>query len=195
MKERMRKALGFLGLIEDEYGDYAQGTPSRPFVEQPGYDDEPEWSAPPASSVRPFPTAPAGPGPMRPQGAPRPTSISSLDPSAPPRLRPAPSNRIRTLSPSIEDDLAVFFPVDYNDSRRITDVVRSNRPIVLNVSDLDGEVARRIVDFTAGTIYALNAKIERLGAGVYLILPGGTHVGPETKARLRAANFRSLGPA
>jgi hypothetical protein len=33
MKERMRKALGFLGLIEDEYGEYGATTPARPFTE------------------------------------------------------------------------------------------------------------------------------------------------------------------
>ena len=89
----------------------------------------------------------------------------------------------------------MFFPTDYNESRRITDILRSNRPVVLNVTDLDPEVSRRVVDFTSGTIYALNAKIERLHPGVYLICPHGTHVGPDAKSRLRASNFRSLGDA
>ena len=197
MKERMRKALGFLGLIEDEYGDYAGSVQSRPFTDQAEYEEEPEWSPPPQSHApRPFPTTASATGPVRPQvqGS-RPAPISVLDAAGQaPRMRPVASNRIRTLTPqAYEQELAVFFPNDYNDSSRITDLLRSNRPVALNVSGLDADVARRVVDFTSGTIYALNAKIERLAQGVYLVTPNGTHVSPETKDRLRASNFRSLG--
>jgi FtsZ-interacting cell division protein YlmF len=197
MKERMRKALGFLGLIEDEYGEYATSVPTRPFTDQPEYDGEPEWSPPPTSSgARPFPTTTSATGPVRPS-APlpqRPTPISVIDgQNQPGRMRPMPSNRIRTLAPQSHDqEVALFFPTEYNESRRLTDLLRSNRAVVLNVSDLDAETGRRVVDFASGTIYALNAKIERLAQGVYLVLPQGTHVGSETKDRLRASNFRSL---
>ena len=197
MKERMRKALGFLGLIEDEYGEYATSVPTRPFTDQPEYDEEPEWSPPPTTSgARPFPTTTSATGPVRP--APtlpsRPAPVSMNDGQhQPARMRPMPSNRIRTLAPPMQDqEVALFFPTAYNESRRLTDLLRSNRAVLLNVSDLDGEAARRVVDFASGTIYALNAKIERLAPGVYLVLPQGTHVGTETKDRLRASNYRSL---
>jgi FtsZ-interacting cell division protein YlmF len=48
------------------------------------------------------------------------------------------------------------------------------------------------VDFAAGTSYALNAKIEPLSNGVYLVSPQGTHISPDMKDRLRASNYRSL---
>ena len=196
MKERMRKALGFLGLIEDEYGDYASSAPARPFSDQPEYDDEPEWSPPPSHAPRQFPTTTSPTGPVRAPGSPlsRPAPISGVDSSGQPaRMRPMPSNRIRTLSPlSQEQELAIFFPSEYNESRRMTDLLRANRAVVLNVTELDSDVARRVVDFTAGTIYALNAKIERMAQGVYLVTPPGAYVGPESKERLRASNFRSF---
>ncbi|MFI5036117.1 MAG: cell division protein SepF [Acidimicrobiales bacterium] len=195
MKERMRKALGFLGLIEDEYGEYGTGTPSRPFTE-PGYDDDPEWSTPAApapTGPRPFPVSSAGSGPARPVPAARPAPVGGFDGA--PRLRPVPSNRIRTLAAPSEDDLAVVAPVSYNESQRVTDLLRAHRPVLLNVTSLDPEVARRVVDFTAGTIYALRAKIEPLAAGVYLIFFADTPISHDTRLRLRAANYRSFGPA
>jgi hypothetical protein len=198
MKERMRKALGFLGLIEDEYGEYATSAPARPFTDQPGFEEEPEWSPAPVTSsgVRPFPTTAATSGPVRPVAArPSPVAPGGFT-SAPTPLRPMPSTRIRTIAPQgVDQELSIFFPVDYNDSRRVTDMLRSNRPVVLNVTELMSDVARRVVDFTAGTLYALNATIEPLAKGVYLITPRGTHVGPDTKNRLRESNYRSLGTA
>lgn len=53
MKEKMRKALGFLGLIEDEYGEYASAGATRPFSEQPAYEEEPEWARPAPAPSRP----------------------------------------------------------------------------------------------------------------------------------------------
>jgi len=193
MKERMRKALGFLGLIEDEYGEYGASTPTRPFTDQPGQDEEPEWSTPtPTPSARAFPTTPAGAGGSRPVPAARPAPVSAGDA---PRLRPVPSGRIRTLSAASDEDVAVIAPLSYDESRRITDHLRSHRPVLLNVMDLEPDVARRVIDFTSGTIYALRATIERLAPGAYLISFPDSHLAPDARMRLRATNYRAPGSA
>lgn len=96
---------------------------------------------------------------------------------------------------SAERDVAIFAPRSYDESRRITDLLRSNRAVVLNVTSVDPNLGRRLVDFASGTAYALNAKIEMLIRGVYLISPQGMFVGPEMKERLRAANYHALDQA
>ncbi|HEY5111275.1 MAG TPA: cell division protein SepF [Acidimicrobiales bacterium] len=201
MKEKLRGFLGFLGLVEDEYGEYGPSNSPRPFSEQPE-DIEPEWSNAPAPGPRTFPTQPANPSPFRapaPSLAPqRTTSISVLDgPSSTSRIRPvAAPNAARSISAfSQERDVAVISPASYDDSRRITDLLRSNRAVVLTTLDVDQSLGRRLVDFTAGTAYALNAKIEMLVRGVYLISPQGMHVGPEAKENLRAANYHGYDQA
>ena len=180
MRDRVRKALGFLGLIEDEYGEYGSGAQPRPFTEE-GY-EEPEWAAPSA----PAPSRPPAPAPT-----PRPArSLAPAPVAEAPRLRPVPSGRIRTLA-SHEDEVAVVEPVGYDDSRRVTDALRARRAVLLNVGSLDAETARRVVDFTSGTLYALRAKIERLAPGVYLVSYPEAPVSPETRLRLRASGYRS----
>jgi len=201
MKEKLRGFLGFLGLVEDEYGEYGPSNPPRPFTEQPD-EAESEWNAAPTPAARIFPTQPANPSPFRsPEtgpSAPRTPSISVLDgPNGVSRVRPiANPNAARGVSPfSQERDVAVVSPGNYDDSRRITDLLRSNRAVVLTTLDVDQSLARRLVDFTAGTAYAMNAKIEMLVRGVYLISPQGMHVGPEIKERLRAANHHAFDQA
>lgn len=106
-----------------------------------------------------------------------------------------PSNRVRSATPlAPEREPAVFLPNSYNESRRITDLLRSSRAVVLNLTQLDAGVGRRLVDFAAGTAYALNAKIEPLAAGVYLICPQGTHVSADAKDQLRLSDYRSFDP-
>ncbi|MHB2029187.1 MAG: cell division protein SepF [Acidimicrobiales bacterium] len=208
MKDKLRGFLGFLGLVEDEYGEFGSTGAPRPFSEYPG-EPEPEWTPAPAPASRIFPTQPAGPAPYRAQ-APAPYRAPSPAPSPAPRrttsvsvlegvngnsrvrpiANPNAAQRISAFSP--ERDVAIVTPATYDDSRRITDLLRSNRAVVLTTIDVDSGLSRRLVDFTAGTAYALNAKIEMLVRGVYLVTPQGTHVGPEMKERLRAANFHGL---
>ena len=196
MKDKMRGFLGFLGLIEDEYGEYGStgAAPARPFSEQTQSEPD-DWSPP--SAERQFPTSATTSTPMRPSSNPvRNTSISVLDASGQaPRIRPIQSGAATrgVSSFSQERDVAIFAPRSYDESRRITDVLRSNRAVVLNVLSVDASLGRRLVDFASGTAYALNAKIEILGNSIYLISPQGMHLGPEAKDRLRATNYRDLG--
>jgi FtsZ-interacting cell division protein YlmF len=201
MKEKLRGFLGFLGLVEDDYGDYGPSNAPRPFSEQPE-EFEPEWAPPPTPAARTFPTQPASQSPLRPtsaQGAPsRGAPISVLEGSnGVSRVRPIanPNAPRATHSQERERDVAIVAPESYDDSRRITDLLRANRAVVLATLDVDSSLARRLVDFTAGTAYAMNAKIEMLIRGVYLISPQGMHVGPEMKERLRAANYHAYDQA
>lgn len=199
MKEKMRKALGFLGLIEDEYGEYGSAGPARPFSDQPAVEEEPEWTRPTPGSQRPFPTVSSGPTNVRGASglAPsRSSSVSVLESQGQsPRIRAVPSNGLRGITPLSQDrDVAIFRPTNYNESRRITDLLRSNRAVVMVVNQVDAGLGRRLVDFASGTAYALNAKMEILEKGaVYLVSPQGTHLSPDVRERLRESNYQSTG--
>jgi cell division inhibitor SepF len=198
MKDKLRGFLGFLGLIEDEYGEYGStgSAPARPFTDSTTAEVEPEWTAPPTSGARQFPTSSSSAQPLRPVSPQRNSSISVLDASGQAsRIRPMTNAPRGGSSFSPERDVVSFVPRSYDESRRITDLLRSNRAVVLNVNSVDPNLGRRLVDFASGTAYALNAKIEILGNSLYLMSPQGMHLGPEAKDRLREANYRDLGDA
>ncbi|HUY43228.1 MAG TPA: cell division protein SepF [Acidimicrobiales bacterium] len=192
MKERLRGFLGFLGLVEDEYGEYGPSSAPRPFSEVPL--EEPEWtaqvSAPAPAPMRTFPTTSAHGGPLRPVSA-SPSPLRPLGSTSPGPLRAqsVPGGSRSVSSFSSERDVVVVSPSAYDDSRRITDYLRSNRAVVLTTLNCDQSLSRRLVDFTAGTAYALNARIEPLLRGVYLVSPQGLYVGPEVKERLRLGDY------
>jgi cell division inhibitor SepF len=197
MKEKLRGFLGFLGLVEDDDAGYGPSNAPRPFSESPE-EFEPEWVASPAPAARVIAQSP-NPSPFRAPGstpsAKRTNGVSVLDGAhGVSRVRPMANPNGARVGTAFnqERDVAVVTPESYDDSRRITDLLRSNRAVVLSTLDVESTLARRLVDFTAGTAYALNAKIEMLTRGVYLISPYGLHLGPEMKERLRAGNYRAF---
>lgn len=211
MNEKMRKALGFLGLVEDDYNEYTATEASRPFTEE--VRDEPSWaprqqSAParpsaPSPRINPTPAPRTGaPAPLRPQGpgpgiAPRPSSLSLFD-SGQPVLRarpPAVASGMRGIvSYAAEQDTEIMTPFEFNECQRITDQLRLNRTVILVVTQCGPAVARRLIDFSAGTAYALRATVETLEKGaVYAICPHGVSLSPEARARLVASNYSTVG--
>ncbi|MBW4030743.1 MAG: cell division protein SepF [Acidobacteria bacterium] len=210
MNEKMRRALGFLGLVEDDYNEYNAAEAQRPFSDE--VREEPTWaprqSAPsrpssPAPRINPTPAPRSGPAPLRPQPAtntgPRPATISTFDNGqAAVRQRPAPptsTSGIRGVAAYAGvQDIEIMTPFEFNECQRITDQLRLNRTVILVVTQCGPAVARRLIDFAAGTAYALRATVETLEKGaVYAIAPHGESLSPEVRARLIASNYSSVG--
>jgi FtsZ-interacting cell division protein YlmF len=207
MNEKMRKALGFLGLVEDDYNEYTATEATRPFTDEGR--EEPTWaprqqSAParpsaPSPRINPTPAPRSGaPAPLRAQSlAPRPTSLSLLDSAQPVvRARPsAASSGMRgVVSYAAEQDIEIMTPFEFNECQRITDQLRLNRMVILVVTQCGPAVARRLIDFAAGTAYALRATVETLEKGaVYAICPHGASLSPEVRARLVTSNYTTVG--
>ena len=65
--------------------------------------------------------------------------------------------------------VVVLEPLSYDEVQQIADHLKGRRPVILRVTDLDRDLAKRIVDFASGTIYALDGSVQQLGDGIYLL--------------------------
>ena len=57
--------------------------------------------------------------------------------------------------------LKIFHPQSYEDATIIIDNLRSRRPIIINIDEIDVTLAQRILDFVSGAVMALNGNIEK----------------------------------
>lgn len=184
MNERMRKALGFLGLVEDDYNDYP-AMESRPF-----FDEEPAPEPPRTRALERTRTV----TPPAPATLTRTPSVSVLNGGqAIPRPRPVapPPGGLRGMTPMADVD--ILRPLSFDECQAIADNLRNGRASVVVLSDASPEVRRRLLDFVSGCVYAFFAKIETLEKGqVYLTYPSSVRVSPEVRANLKASNYRSV---
>lgn len=201
MGERFRSILGFLGLVDDGYGDYGPPTLNSRGYADGDYDGAPEPAR--ARSSRPRTERPLAPRPVpiTPQSsAPRPgrPTITGRDSgSMAQRPRPkTPANTARVnegrqpLTPSpvsgaSHGEVAYLSPHSIDELRELAGLIREGRMVVLSTSGVKDETARRIVDFMAGTVWALGAKAQGLLKTLYAIAPAGTEFSEEMKDRLR----------
>lgn len=68
-------------------------------------------------------------------------------------------------------EICVIKPKSVDDAREITDTLLSNRPVLLNVEGLDISIAQRIIDFAAGSCYAINGNLQKITNFIIVISP------------------------
>lgn len=129
--------------------------------------------------------APARQTPARQPAVVRPSPVSSIDDHRRPERRP--ERRASTAS-----DLArieTVTPRTYNDARTVGEHYRSGVPVIMNLSEIDDDDAKRLVDFAAGLVFAVHGSINRVTAKVFLLSPENISVTDEDKQRIAAGGF------
>ena len=67
--------------------------------------------------------------------------------------------------------MVIVKPSTYDDSHRVVEHLKSRRAVVLNLDEIDVQLAQRILDFVAGGSYALGGTIKRVSRGIFTVLP------------------------
>ena len=62
-------------------------------------------------------------------------------------------------------------PTSFDDAQEICDLLKEEHAIIINLERLDHELAQKMMDFIAGAIYALDAKIHQISGRIFCISP------------------------
>ena len=88
--------------------------------------------------------------------------------------------------------MMIYVPNTYEDTQRIIDNVRMNKPVVVNLEDLEIEVAQRVLDFMSGAVYALNGGIHKVTKGIFILAPNNVDITGNTPEDIRSGAFYSV---
>lgn len=80
--------------------------------------------------------------------------------------------------------VVIVKPKDYEDCRGIADHLKSRKIVVLNVSDMETNADQRLLDFVSGACYALQATVEEVSSGTYILSPSNVEVTSDLKSEL-----------
>jgi cell division inhibitor SepF len=164
----MRKAMVYLGLVEDDdrydYDEYDEaGQPEADARDDRRHDSRAATRG--VSALRDEPRA----------------SVATMPERRPP-VAPTPS-------PRAFDRITTIHPRTYNEAKQIGESFRDNTPVIMNLSDMDDSDAKRLVDFAAGLVFGLRGTIERVTNKVFLLSPANVTVTAEDKARMAESGF------
>lgn len=90
------------------------------------------------------------------------------------RQRPAAASQnsnVVSLPTAASMKMIVYHPISYEDTQNIIDNLKSRKPVIVNMEELEIDCAQRILDFMAGAIYALNGTIYKISRGIFVVAP------------------------
>lgn len=82
----------------------------------------------------------------------------------------------KMINPENNPSVCVFKPTNVAESREITNTLRQNKTVVLNLEDADDMSAQRILDFTSGSCYALDGTLQKISNYIFIITPASVVV-------------------
>jgi cell division inhibitor SepF len=85
--------------------------------------------------------------------------------------------------------ITTLHPRTYNEARTIGEHFRDRVPVIMNLTEMDDNEAKRLVDFAAGLTFGLRGTIERVTNKVFLLSPQNVEVTAEDKARIAEGGF------
>lgn len=90
------------------------------------------------------------------------------------KTRKAPVVALHTSNKQMK--VIVITPHMFDDVQPIADHLKNRRPVIINLQDTEKEVAKRIVDFLSGTVYALDGSMKRVADYIFLFTPDNVDI-------------------
>lgn len=157
---------------EDGYDDYDDEDSADGYEEDQGQD----YNRAPAED-----TQEERPDPFASLDA-RPTPVSSASTAS---STASSFGGVTTMSSS-RQQVVVMQPSKFTDSVNAANELRAKKAVVINMENMDKAMARRIVDFLSGCIYAIDGQVTKVAQSTYLFTPHNMEVSGDALKNLQS---------
>lgn len=84
-----------------------------------------------------------------------------------------PANRANLVDVSNPNHMKVivYKPTKYSDAEQIVKNLKAKKPVVVNIEDIDIELARKIFNFCSGAICALDGEMKKISKEIFILAP------------------------
>lgn len=164
-------------VLGDDYGDESETYEDSGAYEELYHQDMDDVDEPSPEHTEVTEMVPA----RGPQGRTPAVVSAPVHPDEPERYRERPVEPSRTAD---INRIIFITPKTFNEARSIGENFRDGFPVIINLSFMEHDHARRVVDFASGLIFGLNGSIEKVDNGVFLLSPHNVRVTTEDKQRI-----------
>lgn len=115
-------------------------------------------------------------------GSPTPSKVVPM--STAKAAAPASAATTMTSTPirgNYDMEVVLYQPKEFEDSKTIVDSLKSKKPVIINIEDLDQELGKKIFDFCSGALYALDGHIQKISRGIFILAPYNVEIGGDVK--------------
>lgn len=78
----------------------------------------------------------------------------------------------------------VYKPSQYSDAEQIVKNLKAKKPVVVNLEDVEVELARKIFNFCSGAICALDGEMRKISKEIFILAPNNVTLDAEKAKEL-----------
>ena len=72
--------------------------------------------------------------------------------------------------------IVVIEPRAFDECPKLVDSLKSRKPVIINLENIENDTARKIFDFLSGATYALNGNVQKIAQNIFVFLPENVDV-------------------
>lgn len=80
-------------------------------------------------------------------------------------------NKVISVHTTTQLKVVVRTPLSFENAKDIADHLKAKKPVVVNLENVDVPIAKRIIDFLSGAVYAVDGNIQKIADKIFLIAP------------------------
>jgi len=96
-------------------------------------------------------------------------------------------NDIKEITAQLK--VVVMRPQTFEEAQDIADHLKSKKFVIINLGGIEKIVAKRIIDFLSGVVYALDGNIQKIDTGIFFIARDNVGVLDEEKRDFSVQDF------
>ena len=80
-------------------------------------------------------------------------------------------NKVVSMPQTQQIKMVISQPTTFDQSEEICEFLKEKKSVIVNLEYVNKDVARRIVDFISGGVFALDGHIQKVSNSIFLIAP------------------------
>ena len=81
------------------------------------------------------------------------------------------NNKVVNMPQTQQVKMVICQPTTFEQSENICSLLKEKKSIIVNLEYVNKDIARRIVDFISGGVFALDGHIQKISNSIFLIAP------------------------
>jgi len=87
-----------------------------------------------------------------------------------------------------QGNINIKSPRNMDDARDAADRIREGRVVIMNLSKIEKDIAKEVLYFLGGVVYALGGEYKKVGSDIFLFTPDGISVAQIDELKDRAVS-------
>ncbi len=94
-------------------------------------------------------------------------------------------NKVVNIHTKTQMKVIIYEPTSFDEAPSIVDNLKNRKPVIINLENIDQELAKKFFDFLNGAIYALDGNIQKVSAGIFILAPNNVDIAGNIKEELK----------